>query len=175
MYRYYSSADEVVLAVADELIGKALSGWCPTGSWRVDLSELGRRMHAVAVAHPRAATLSAYRVTGRVHEIEAVELILAIFRGAGFPDDEAVLMYRTFVDQALALGALDAANSLLSESAQKAQAEIWRSTYGSVSAESHPNIAKTAPHLVSSMQESSYPLSLELLLSAIASRLENHS
>jgi len=171
LYRYFRHTDDLMLAVADELIGRTLRTWRPSGDWRADLRELGLRMHAGALAHPRAAVLSAYRVTGRVYEIQAVEAILGVLRGAGFPDVEAVRIYHAYVDQALAFGALDSANTALPKAAREAEAAVWQATYARLPADTHPHIAATARHLVATMRHSSYPAALDLLLSAAAARL----
>ncbi|MFJ3235306.1 TetR/AcrR family transcriptional regulator [Streptomyces sp. NPDC086787] len=171
LYRYFQHTDDLMLAVADELIGRTMRGWRPTGDWLADLRELGLRMHEGALAHPRASVLSSYRVTGRAYEIQAVEAGLGVLRGAGFPDAEAVRIYHAFVDQALAFAALDSASLSLPRSARETEAEIWRATYARLHADTHPNIAATARHLVASMRESSYPAALDLLLSAAATRL----
>jgi AcrR family transcriptional regulator len=171
LYRYFRHTDDLMLAVADELIGRTLRTWRPSGDWRADLRDLGLRMHAGALAHPRAAVLSAYRVTGRVYEIQAVEAILGVLRGAGFPDAEAVRIYHAYVDQALAFGALDSANTALPKPACEAEAAVWQATYARLPADTHPHIAATARHLVATMRHSSYPAALDLLLSAAAARL----
>lgn len=171
LYRYFRHTDELMLAIADELIGRTLRTWRPSGDWRADLRELGLRMHAGALAHPRAATLSSYRVTGRVYEIQAVETILGVLRGAGFPDAEAVRIYHAYVDQALAFGALDSASTALPQSAREAESAVWQATYAGLPADTYPHIAATARHLAATMRHSSYPVALDLLLSAAAARL----
>jgi AcrR family transcriptional regulator len=171
LYRYFRHTDDLMLAIADELIGRTLRIWRPTGDWRADLRELGLRMHAGALAHARAAVLSSYRVTGRVHEIRAVEMALGVLRGAGFPDAEAVRIYHAFVDQALAFGALDSASVAMPQAAREAETDVWRATYARLPADTHPHIAATARHLVADMGQSSYPAALDLLLDAAAARL----
>jgi AcrR family transcriptional regulator len=173
LYRYFRHTDDLMLAIADELIGRTLRTWRPTGDWAADLRDLGLRMHAGALAHPRAAMLSAHRVTGRAHEIQAVESILGVLRRAGFPDPEAVRIYHAFVDQALAFGALDSAGTALPRAAREAEAQVWRSTYGRLPADTHPHIAATAPLLVAAMRSSSYPAALDLLLTAARTRLDH--
>ncbi|MCI3242198.1 MULTISPECIES: TetR/AcrR family transcriptional regulator [Streptomyces] len=171
LYRYFRHTDDLMLAITDELIGRTLSTWRPTGDWRADLRDLGLRMHAGALAHPRAAVLSSYRVTGRVHEIQAVETILGVLRDAGFPDPDAVRIYHAFVDQALAFGAFDSASVALPQAAREAETAVWRATYARLPADTHPHIAATAHHLVTDMSHSSYPAALDLLLSAATTRL----
>lgn len=102
LYRYFRNTDDLLLAVADELIGRSQRGWQPTGRWRFDLCELGLRIQASYRAHPQAALLAAHRTTGRDNERRAVEMILGVLRSAGFGDREAVRVYHAFVDQALA-------------------------------------------------------------------------
>lgn len=171
LYRYFRHTDDLMLAIADELIGRTLRIWRPTGDWRADLRDLGLRMHAGALAHPRAAVLSSYRVTGRVYEIQAVETVLGVLREAGFPDAEAVRIYHAFVDQSLAFGALDSASTALPKAAQEAETAVWRATYARLPPATHPHIAATARHLMADMPHSSYPAALDLLLSAAAARL----
>jgi hypothetical protein len=115
--------------------------------------------------------LSAFRVTGRAYEIQAVETILGVLRGAGFPDAEAVRIYHVFVDQALSYGALDSASLAMPKAARTAEAAVWRATYARLPADTHPHIAATARHLVADMPHSSYPAALDLLLSAATTRL----
>jgi len=171
LYRYFRHTDDLMLAIADELIGRTMRVWRPTGDWRADLRDLGLRMHTGALAQPRAAVLSSYRVTGRVYEIQAVEAVLGVLRGAGFPDAEAVRVYHAFVDQALAFAALDSASVAMPKAAREAESAVWRATYARLPADTHPHIAATARHLVADMGRSSYPAALDLLLDAAAARL----
>ncbi|MFC0598200.1 TetR/AcrR family transcriptional regulator [Streptomyces palmae] len=171
LYRYFRNTDALLLALADELIGRAQEGWRPTGDWRADLRAIGLRIHASYQSNPQAALLAAHRTTGRVHETRAVETILGILRSAGFPDPLAVRVYHAFVDQALAFAAQDAAALALPAAAQEADAEVWHQAYGRLPADTHPNVAATFPLLAADMRGSGYPFALELLLDAIAARL----
>ncbi|MFI6445869.1 TetR/AcrR family transcriptional regulator [Kitasatospora sp. NPDC050543] len=171
LYRYFHNTDDLLLAITDELIGQAQHGWQSTGDWLADLRDIGLRIHAAYRAHPQAAPLAAHRTTGRHHETRAVETILGILRGAGFPDEEAVQLYHVFVDHGLAFAAQDAAADALPAPAKAADLGVWQARYARLPAATHPNIAATADLLVTDMKRSAYPLALELLLSAIAARL----
>ncbi|MGI5169075.1 TetR/AcrR family transcriptional regulator [Spirillospora sp. CA-253888] len=171
LYRYFRNADDLLLAVADELIGRAQNGWAPTGDWRADLREIGMRLCASYRAHPQAAVLAAHRTTGRDNEARAVEAILGVLRSAGFPDAEAVRIYHAFVDQALGLAALEAAAEALPAPARESDERIWRARYARLPAETHPNINATAHLLAADMGHSAYPFALELFLEAVAARL----
>ncbi|MBT2490263.1 helix-turn-helix transcriptional regulator [Streptomyces sp. ISL-96] len=154
LYRYFRDTDDLLLAVADELIGRTLRRFRPSGEWRADLRTLGLMMHAEYQAHPQAAMLTCARVTGRAYEIQAVETILGILRGAGFPDAEAVRIYHVFVDQTLSFAALDAVAPALPAGAREAEERAWRGTYARLPADSCPHIAATAGVLVA---ENSFP------------------
>ncbi|MEV4556805.1 TetR/AcrR family transcriptional regulator [Kitasatospora sp. NPDC049285] len=171
IYRYFRSADDLLLAVADELIGLGLRGWQPTGEWRADLREVGLRIRACYQAHPQAAVLAAYRTTGRANEIRAIETMLGILRDAGFPDTEAVPLYHAFIDQALGFAVLDSAVFALPAAAQQADLAVWNTAYRGLSPDTHPHIAATVHLLAADMPRSAYPLALDLLLDAVAARL----
>ncbi|MEU2235001.1 TetR/AcrR family transcriptional regulator [Streptomyces vietnamensis] len=168
LYRYFRNTDALLLAVADEMIGRAQEGWTATGDWRTDLRAMGLRINSCYRNNPQAAALAAHRTTGRPHETRAVERILGILRTAGFPDDLAVRIYHAFVDQALAFAAQDAAAAALPAAAREKDEEVWHAVYGRLSPDTHPNIAATFPLLAADMSDSGYPFALELMLSAVA-------
>ncbi|MFF0424660.1 TetR/AcrR family transcriptional regulator [Streptomyces sp. NPDC004520] len=167
LYRYFRNTDALLLAVADEMIGRAQEGWTATGDWRIDLRAMGLRINSCYRNNPQAAALAAHRTTGRPHETRAVERILGILRTAGFPDDLAVRIYHAFVDQALAFAAQDAAAAALPTAAREKDEEVWHAVYGRLSPDTHPNIAATFPLLAADMSDSGYPFALELMLSAV--------
>ncbi|MEU2113403.1 TetR/AcrR family transcriptional regulator [Streptomyces sp. NPDC087659] len=171
LYRYFRGMDELILAVGDELIGRALRGWRATDDWAADLRGLGLRIHAAYLAHPQAAVLTASRVSGRAHEIAADEAILGVLHRAGFPVPVAVRIYHCFIDQTLAFAALDAAALALPEAARRADEAVWQATYARLPEETHPHIAPAARYLVAEMNVSAYPAALDMLIASAASHL----
>ncbi|CAL9629169.1 TetR/AcrR family transcriptional regulator [Streptomyces pilosus] len=166
LYRYFRGMDELTLALGDALIGRALRGWRPAGSWREDLRAIGLRIHAAYLAHPQAAVLTASRVSGRAAELAADEAVLDVLRTAGFPLPEAVRVYHAFIDTTLAFAALDAASLALPDAARRADEEMWRSTYARLPAATHPRLAEAAPLLATRMVTSAYPTALDMLLTS---------
>jgi AcrR family transcriptional regulator len=171
VYRYFAGMDDLVLAIADELIHQALADWQPTGRWQADLRALGTGIHRAYLAHPQAAQLTANRVSGRSHEIAADETILGILHGAGFHGVAAARIYHVFIDQTLAFAALDAASLALPQEAREADEQQWRATYARLPGTTHPHIATAAPLLVARMNDSAYPAALDLLLAGAAAEL----
>ncbi|MEV0544821.1 TetR/AcrR family transcriptional regulator C-terminal domain-containing protein [Nocardia salmonicida] len=63
--------------------GRGFENFGPSGDWLADLRQLADSFYQTSLAHPEAAILTLFRVTGGVHEIEAVETILGILRAPG--------------------------------------------------------------------------------------------
>ncbi|MFF2943214.1 TetR/AcrR family transcriptional regulator [Streptomyces niveus] len=171
LYRYFAGMDELTRAIGEELMGRALDDWTPTGHWQDDLRALGLAIHSSYLAHPQAAVLTASRVTGRPREIAVDEAILGVLRDAGFPDATAVRVYHAFIDASLAFAALDAGSLALTDEARATDEEMWNSTYATLPADTHPHIAATAPLLAARMTHSAYPVVLDTLLNDAAARL----
>ncbi|UGT44935.1 TetR/AcrR family transcriptional regulator [Nocardia yamanashiensis] len=171
LYRYFSGTDDLLLAVADELIGRSMSGWEPSGDWRQDLRSIGHRIRDSYLDCPQVAMLTMYRTTGRRNEATSVNAILGVLRRAGFPDEEAVRLYHTLVDQGLASAALQACWAALPAAAQQAECTVWDSTYPALPPETYPNLTALAPLLRREMRGHSYDYALELFLDAAEARL----
>jgi AcrR family transcriptional regulator len=166
VYRYFPGKDELLLAVADELIGRAMAGFRPSGDWLADLRRMAVLVYRKHQTHPRTAALAAARVTGRANEISTVETMLGVMRGGGFSEADAVRHYLSYIDMVLAFSALDAAARSTPGWGQPEPA--WRSAYLGLAAERYPNIAAASDELITRLSGSSFPLALELFLSALA-------
>ncbi|MCX3059018.1 TetR/AcrR family transcriptional regulator [Streptomyces beihaiensis] len=168
LYRYFHNTDDLLLAVADRIIGEAMAGFEPdTMDWLDGLRDMARRIHRGYREHPRVAALAAYRVTRRPHEFRAVDAGIGLLRRAGFPDAEAVRHYAAFVDTVLGHAALDAAHLALPPDRRAADDAAWAAAYADASPEEHPQLAAVRAHLPL-MAGSSFDRALDLLLSALA-------
>ncbi|QWF77702.1 hypothetical protein HUW46_01094 [Amycolatopsis sp. CA-230715] len=164
VYGYFADKHQLVLAVADELIGRTFAGFAPSGDWLADLRAIAERVYRANRAHPRAALLVTSRVTGRRHEVAAVELILGILRGAGFDRATAVRHYHCLISTVLAFAALDSAVSI----GDPGEEATWREVYQKLPAREYPAIADTAGELVAQLPETPFSATLDLLLASIA-------
>src|SRR5215471_19465623 len=94
VYRHFPSKDDLVLAVADQLIEEAMEGFTPHECWVDTVTDGVRRMRRTYARHPAEASLAACRTTQRPAEMRAVDgLIGAVFE-AGFKGAEAARIYR---------------------------------------------------------------------------------
>src|SRR6266516_5241906 len=61
VYRHFASKDDLVLAIADQLIEDAMAGLTPQACWIDTMTEVVRRLRRTYCEHPAAAWLSACR------------------------------------------------------------------------------------------------------------------
>ena len=164
VYRYFTSMDALMLAVADRLIGQAVAHHRPGGDWKENLRSLARATHEAYLAHPRVATVVASRVTGGEHETRIIDLVLGELRAAGFSGEQAVRLYRSFGDFILAFSAVDA--DYLARPAQEREADEqrWQEAYEDVDAAQYPNLAALGPIVVEHARMDTFESCLALLL-----------
>ncbi|MCD5316056.1 TetR/AcrR family transcriptional regulator [Kineosporia babensis] len=170
IYRYFRSVDDLVRAMADDLMGRCLDGFDPDLPLRAALHDLGLRVYSALVANPRIASLTAARVTGRPNEIRIIETGLGVLRAAGFPPDEAARHYHAFIDLTLGLAALDATALTLAQTAGQPDVLAWETVYAHLDGATHPHIAASAGALGRTMRVSAYPWALEVFLDGLEAR-----
>lgn len=171
MYRYFRGVDDLILAVTEDLIGRATSTWRPTGDWFDDLYRWGLSAHAEYLRHPQAAMLAASRISARPAELAGIDLILGVLQDAGFSSRQTVYYYGAFITQMLAFAALDSSIQTMPTRARTADEARWASIYGAVSAETYPHIAAHKDLLVR-MHGSGYSAALHLLLEGMRAELD---
>jgi TetR/AcrR family transcriptional regulator, tetracycline repressor protein len=140
VYRHFASKDDIVLALADRLIEEAMTGFEPQECWVNTLTSMAGRVRRTYLAHPAAASISAYRTTQGPAEIRAVDIIVGAMLSAGFEGAEAALMYRVVGDFALSWAGFEASFRALDERLQQNDTLAWTRAYLAVSRSEHPNI-----------------------------------
>jgi AcrR family transcriptional regulator len=170
IYRYFATMDELLLELADRLIGIGVEGFEPGPDWQADLLDLARRGHRVYLDHPRLAQLVASRTTGRANEARVIELILGILRRAGFDGSEAVRYYRAYGDLVLAFAATDSGFQALPQELRDADLARWAANHANVDPETHPHLTALAPHLIAHADADTFEAAIELFISALAAR-----
>lgn len=166
LYRYFRDTDDLMLAMADRLIGLAVAGFAPGPDWVATLREMGQRVYGVFQDHPRIAGLASARVTRRENEFRAVEIGLAAFRGAGFAPVDAVRLYFAFIDSVLGLATLDATARALPVERHAADDAAWTQAYQRLPAAAYPTITGLRAELAA-RSGSSFTDALELLVAAL--------
>ncbi|MDQ1051709.1 TetR/AcrR family transcriptional regulator [Streptomyces sp. V4I2] len=167
LYRYFHGTDDLVLAIADRIIGDAMAGFVPGADWVASLREMALRVRAGYLAHPRAAAMAAHRVTGRKSEIQAVGIGLLL--SAGFEPAAAARLYLAFIDTVLSHAATDAAFQALPLQQRQADHRAWRNVYQDLDPVVYPALTAVRPALPG-MADSSFEEAVDLLLEALAAR-----
>lgn len=166
LYRYFRDTDDLMLAMADRLIGMAIAGYAPGPDWVETLRGMAERVYGVFQDHPRIASLASARVTRRENEFRAVEIGLTAFRSAGFAPADAVRLYLGFIDAVLGIATLDATARALPAERRAADDASWTQAYQHLPAGTYPTITSLRAELAA-RSGSSFPDALELLLAAL--------
>jgi len=139
VYRHFASKDDLVLAIADRLNDEAAAGFTPGDCWVDTLTEVARRVRATYLAHPAAASLSAYRTTQGPAEMQGVDVVIGAVLAGGFEGAEAARVYRAVADFCLYWAGCEASFLALDERLQKNDRNAW-SAYLAVDRAGYPNI-----------------------------------
>ncbi|MCZ1011414.1 TetR/AcrR family transcriptional regulator [Streptomyces lydicus] len=166
VYRYFRNTEDLLLALADRLIGESMTGFAPSGDWAADLRDFGLRAYRSALRHPQIAAFSTVRVTGRPHEQHAVDTGIGLLLQAGFDEAAAVRRYHALVDTALGHAALDAGVLRLAPAQRVADEQAWRDGYSGLPAEEFPSLHRVRDHLPL-MAGSAIEPALDLLIAAL--------
>ncbi|MEU4485728.1 helix-turn-helix domain-containing protein [Streptomyces purpurascens] len=169
LYRYFHGTDDLVLAIADRIIGDAMAGFVPKDDWVASLREMALRVRAGYLAHPRAAAMAAHRVTRRRNEIHAVDTGIGLLLNAGFAPADAARLYLAFIDTVLSHAAAEAAFHALPRQQREADHRAWRDVYQDLDPETYPSLTAVRPELPG-MADSSFEPAVDLLLEALAAR-----
>ncbi len=167
-YRHFTDKDDLLLALADRLLGEAMDTVPPGLGWRDTLAAQAVAVHRSLVRHPRLAVLVSVRTTQGKHEARSIELALATLVQAGFAIDDAVQIWRGLADTILAWAGFSAAYLSLPEEVRSRDA-AWTTSYRKLPGDRYPQIAAARPYLDDDFD--AFPLAVDLLLDGISARV----
>ncbi|MGO4146301.1 TetR/AcrR family transcriptional regulator [Paenarthrobacter sp. YAF11_1] len=169
MYRHFSSREEIITAVADELDRMAFDGYSPAEDWMDSLRDLAYRAWHTYERHPSAATHSFYRTTQGPNEIRVVDAILEALDRAGWRGRDAVFQYQMYSNLVLGLSGRHAAMISATTEAGVAPGTFWKQEYHPIRPEDFPFVSGLHDELRVKDAFSIYQGQLEALLSAMRS------
>jgi AcrR family transcriptional regulator len=140
VYRYFASKDDLVAAIADQLVQESLAGLVPGGCWVDTLTESTRRLRDAYLAHPAAASLSACRATPGPAAMHVVDIVIGAVLAAGFEGAEAGMIYRAMGGFARSWAGGEAAFLALGAPLPKTGRAAWAGGYLAVDRADHPHI-----------------------------------
>jgi AcrR family transcriptional regulator len=170
VYRYFASKDDLVVAIADQLIQESLAGLVPGGCWVDTLTESTRRLRDTYLAHPAAASLSAYRTTQGPAEMHIVDIVIGAVLAAGFEGAEAAMIYRAMGDFALSWAGGEAAFLALGAPLQKTDRAAWDSAYLAVDRADYPHIWQVRTELPAVDDNEIFETILSFVIGGLARR-----
>lgn len=101
LYRYVQSREQLEALVVDLVLDPARGGpeldVSRARNWTEKATELARRAHAVATAHPALAPLLLARRHASIHSLRWGEALLAVLAEAGFAGERRAIAFRTIV------------------------------------------------------------------------------
>jgi AcrR family transcriptional regulator len=140
VYRHFVSKDDLVLAIADRLIGEAMEGLEPSDCWVDTLVDVATRLRRTYLTHPAAASLSMFRTTRRPAEMHAVDVIVGALLEAGFRGAEAAVVYRAWADFSLSFSGGEASFQAMDPQVQAQDRQAWAGAYLTAERATHPNL-----------------------------------
>lgn len=171
MYRHFANREDIVTAVADELIRISIDGYVPADSWMDSLRDLAYRAWHAFAEHPAAAMHTFYRVTLEPHEISVVEAILEALHSGGWRGAEAVEKYQIYANMVLALSGRHAATMAAALEAGAAPGGFWKQEYHPANPERFPRLTELREELRHKNDFEIYQKQIESLLEAMKSEL----
>jgi AcrR family transcriptional regulator len=174
MYRHFSSRDEILTEVADELMRLALDGHVPSDDWKASLNDMAVRLWATYAEHPAAATHAFYRVTRGPAEIRAVDLILRAVHKAGWTGHEAVVKYHKFSNLVLSLCGANAAQLAAHAETSIRNPTGWVQAYQTLNPEEYPYVTEAAGDLAAVDYFEVFTGLVEELLATLESEAPNN-
>ena len=169
VYRHFASKDDMVLAIADRLIEEAMAGMEPRACWVDTVMEGIRRLRAVYLAHPAAASLSASRTTRGPGEMQAVNFLIGAVLEAGFEGAEAVRIYRALGDFSLFWAGGEAGFLALDQRAQATERAAW-AAYLAVDRTEFPHIWQVRLELPEVADDAIFDTILSLVIGGLMQR-----
>ena len=167
VYRHFSSRDEIVVALAEELDRISLDGYEPAEDWRDSLRDLAWRAWRTASEHPAAASTAMHRTTRGIHELRAVDAVLEAVHQAGLRDEDAAMSYAVYAHLVLSV-CCQHATRLVSVATEGE--EGWVQVYHPTDPTAYPYAVRAAAHLLVIDHAEVFRRQVELVIGDIEAR-----
>jgi len=167
VYRHFPSKDDLVLAIADQLIEDAMAGLAPHACWVDTVTDIVRRIRRTYCDHPAAASLAACRTTQRPAELRSADTLIGAILDAGFEGRTAARVYRAIADFALAGAGGEAAFHALETRLQEKDHAAWRLAYQAVDRAEHPHIWQLREELPAVTDDDVFETILSLVIGGL--------
>jgi AcrR family transcriptional regulator len=172
LYRYVSGKDEVLVLVADAVLGEAELPRALDGlGWREVLRELAFSMRTVLSSHPSVAALIATAVPVGPNSLRARELILGVLCERGFDPTLAADVYTALAHLVLASVLQEPMRDFRAGGLGASKSLTLRDFYRSLPAAQYPHVVGLADALTSRSATEEFEFGLGCLLDGVELRL----
>ncbi len=160
VYRHFRDKDDLMIAIADRLLGRAIDGYAASESWRTDLTDIAARVRRVYLDHPALAHVLSTSPAPLPNNQRLSEAALEALSSAGLGPDRTALAFQVLENYAAGASALDA------EVGSDADA-TWRASFAALPASEYPNLVALAPRIYRD-DEAAFSFGLDLILDGLA-------
>jgi AcrR family transcriptional regulator len=167
VYRHFASKDDLVLAIADQLVADAMAGLAPHACWVDTVTDIVRRIRRTYCDHPAAALLAACRATQRPAEMRIADTLIGAILDAGFEGRTAARVYRAIADFSLAGAGGEAAFHALETRLQEKDRAAWMRAYRGVGRAQHPHIWQLREELPTVTDDDVFETILSLVIGGL--------
>jgi AcrR family transcriptional regulator len=173
LYRYVAGKDEVLVLVADAVLGETQVRRSQEGAgWREVLGELAHSMRAALSRHPNVAALFATAVPVGPNSLRGRELTLGVLRQCGFDEQLAADVYTALAHQVLASVLQEPMDDFRAGGLGAAQNVTLRDFYRSLPADQYPHVVELADQLTSRTALEEFEFGLGCVLDGVEMRLQ---
>jgi AcrR family transcriptional regulator len=173
LYRYVAGKDEVLVLVADAVLGETTLRRPLEGlGWREVLEELARSMRTALGSHPNVAAVFATAVPVGPNSLRGRELTLRVLRERGFDETLAADVYTAVAHQVLASVLQEPMNDFRAGGLGASKSLTLRDFYRSLPAGQYPHLVELADELTSRSATEEFEFGLACLLDGVELRLQ---
>jgi len=173
LYRYVAGKDEVLVLVADAVLGETrLRRPLEGAGWREVLEELAHSMRTALTSHPNVAALFATAVPVGPNSLRARELALGALRQCGFGAVLAADVYTALAHQVLASVLQEPMDDFRAGGLGTSESLTLCDFYRSLPAEQYPHLVELADQLTSRTTTEEFEFGLACLLDGVELRLQ---
>ena len=168
IYRHFRDKDELVHAVLDRLVHRAVEAVDPGAGWRERMSQLARATLEVFGEHPSIGAVGASTTTGGEGELAAIELILVAMNEAGLGRQDSVRFYGVLSSYVISFAAAQAAAAVV---AGEVDADpVWIGVHRSLQHSRHPAITAVRDELEALRDHEVFESGVQVILDAVQAR-----
>lgn len=172
LYRHVAGKDEVLVLVADAVLGETQLRHPVDGlGWRQVLEELAHAMRTALSSHPNVAPLFATAVTVGPNSLRGKEVSLRVLRERGFGQTLAADVYTALAHQVLASVLQETMNDFRAGGLGASKSLTLRDFYRSLPPGQYPHLVELADELTSRTAEEEFEFGLACLLDGVELRL----